>query len=92
MAEKKAALWGIVLAGGEGNRLKRFIQEYFGTDAPRQFCAFVGRRTMIEQTLRRAETIIPRKRLVVVATAPHRRPWCNKRGKVRLNCGFALEL
>ena len=28
---------------------------------------------MIEQTLRRAETIIPRKRLVVVATAHHRR-------------------
>jgi mannose-1-phosphate guanylyltransferase len=63
MAEKKAALWGIVLAGGEGNRLKRCIQEYFGTDAPKQFCAFVGRRTMIEQALRRAERIIPRKRL-----------------------------
>jgi len=31
MAEKKAALWGIVLAGGEGNRLKRFIQEYLET-------------------------------------------------------------
>jgi mannose-1-phosphate guanylyltransferase len=73
MAEKKAALWGIVLAGGEGNRLKRFIQEYFGADAPKQFCAFVGRRTMIEQALRRAERIIPRKRLVVVATAHHRR-------------------
>jgi hypothetical protein len=31
MAEKKAALWGIVLAGGEGNRLNRFIQEYLET-------------------------------------------------------------
>jgi hypothetical protein len=64
MAEKKAALRGIVLAEGEGSRLKRFIQESSGTDAPKQFCAFVGRRTMIEQTLRRAETIIPRKRRV----------------------------
>jgi mannose-1-phosphate guanylyltransferase len=53
--------------------LKQFAREYFGTDAPKQFCAFVGRRTMIEQTLRRAETVIPRRRLVVVATAHHRR-------------------
>ena len=73
MAEKKSALRDIVLAGGEKSRLKRFIQEYFGTDVPKQFCAFVWRRTMIEQAVRRAETIIPRKRLVVVATAHHRR-------------------
>ena len=31
MAEKKAALRGIVLSGDEGSRLKRFIQEYLET-------------------------------------------------------------
>lgn len=72
MEPVNAALWGIILAGGEGQRLKEFVWERFGTDAPKQFCAFFGRRTMIEHTVKRAETIIPRERLVVVATAQHR--------------------
>lgn len=73
MLDGRPALWGIVLAGGEGERLKAFVQEHLGTDAPKQFCAFLGQRTMVERTLRRAETLIPRERQVVVAMAHHRR-------------------
>ncbi len=65
-------LWGIVLAGGEEERLRGFVREHLGTSAPKQFCAFSGRRTMVGHTLHRAEMIIPRERLVVVATARHR--------------------
>lgn len=66
-------LWGIVLAGGEGERLRGFVRTFLGSDAPKQFCAFLGRRTMVEHTLRRAETLIPRHRLLLVAAAHHRR-------------------
>ena len=52
MACGKPLLWGIVLAGGEGERLRGFIREILGTDRPKQFCAFCGQRTMIEQNLR----------------------------------------
>jgi mannose-1-phosphate guanylyltransferase len=71
MNAMKSSLWGIVLAGGEGERLKEFVREHLGTDAPKQFCAFVGRRTMLERTVRRAGLLIPREQLVVIGTAHH---------------------
>ena len=67
-----ASLWGIILAGGEGVRLKQFVREQVGTDAPKQFCAFVGKRTMLERTVRRARLLIPPQQLVVSGTAHHR--------------------
>lgn len=66
------ALWGIVLAGGEGVRLRGFVRRHVGTDAPKQFCAFVGARTMVEHTVQRAESIIHPERLLIVATACHK--------------------
>lgn len=72
MAGVKPLLWGIVLAGGEGERLRGFVRDFLGTDRPKQFCAFWGQRTMVEHTLRRAERLIPPERLLVVATASHR--------------------
>lgn len=66
-----SSLWGIVLAGGEGARLKAFVRERIGTDAPKQFCAFLGTRTMLERTVRRAALLIPRERLVVIGTSHH---------------------
>ena len=38
MGKAKSNLWGSVLAGGEGERLKGFIREHLGTDMPKQFC------------------------------------------------------
>lgn len=71
MSTNNASLWGIVLAGGEGERLKGFVRERFGTEVPKQFCAFFGQRTMLERTIRRARLLIPAKRLVVIGTAHH---------------------
>lgn len=72
MSAERASLWGIVLAGGEGERLKGFVREQLGTDVPKQFCAFIGTRTMLERTVRRARLLIPSERLVVIGTAHHR--------------------
>lgn len=72
MSITQSSLWGIVLAGGEGVRLKEFVRERVGTDAPKQFCAFVGTRTMLERTVRRAQFLIPSRQLVVSGTAHHR--------------------
>lgn len=71
MSKATASLWGIVLAGGEGERLKGFVRERFGSAMPKQFCAFFGRRSMLERTMRRARRLIPSERLVVVGTAHH---------------------
>lgn len=71
MSAGQASLWAIILAGGEGERVKEFAREQFGSAIPKQFCAFVGRRSMLERTIRRAQLLIPSERLVVIGTAHH---------------------
>lgn len=71
MSVSQASLWGIILAGGEGERLKGFVREQFGSAIPKQFCAFCGRRSMLERTIKRARLLIPPERLVVIGTAHH---------------------
>jgi len=41
---------GIVLAPGEGKRLRPFIQRLRGKDLPKQFVNFIGTRSMLEHT------------------------------------------
>lgn len=72
MRDEVPSLWGVVLAGGEGKRLRGLVRDYLGTDAPKQFCAFLGRRSMAEHTLRRVTWLVPWVRLLLVATERHR--------------------
>ena len=60
------------MAGGEGQRLRRFLRYVHGTERPKQFCAIIGRRSMLRHTLDRAESLIPSERTVTVVTAGHR--------------------
>lgn len=64
-------LWSIVLAGGDGVRTREFIQRWLGYDKPKQFCAFVGTRSMFQHTLDRAAKLTPWERVVVVAARHH---------------------
>src|SRR5215475_13041120 len=65
-------LWGIVLAGGEGTRVRAFLTSLCGGRGIKQFCAVVGRRSMLEHTLARVELLIPRERILVVVSRHHR--------------------
>lgn len=69
---KQGALWGVVLAGGDGTRLRPFLQSRIGTDRPKQFCAIIGTRSMLRHTVDRAAWLIPPERTVTVVTAGHR--------------------
>lgn len=62
---------GIVLAGGEGKRLKRFVYQLCQTQAPKQYINFIGTRSMLEHTFDRAERLIPRERLFTIAGQDH---------------------
>jgi mannose-1-phosphate guanylyltransferase len=64
-------LCGIVLAGGEGTRLRHFIQRRHGKPLPKQFVNFVGRRSMLEHTFDRAERLISADRLYTVISRDH---------------------
>src|SRR5512146_1246687 len=65
---KDDRLWSIILAGGEGERLRPFIQKWLGRHTPKQYCAFVGRRSMLQHTIDRADRIAkPDQKTTVIA-------------------------
>lgn len=67
-----SALWSIVLAGGEGTRVGSFVQRWLGKQRPKQFCTFVGTRSLLQHTLDRAARLAPVERSVLVVAQTHR--------------------
>src|SRR5689334_24901067 len=63
--------WAIVLAGGEGRRLRPLVRRLCGDDRPKQYVKLLGARTLLRQTLDRIELAIPAERTVVVTMSRH---------------------
>ena len=62
-----SSVWSIVLAGGEGERIRPCIQQWLGYSVPKQYCTFVGTRSLLQHTWDRANQIgVPRKKVTVV--------------------------
>lgn len=64
--------WAIVLAGGEGKRL-RSLTRRLGYDVPKQFCPLLERETLLQLTLRRVALAIDPAQTVTVVTRSHAR-------------------
>jgi len=62
---------GVILAAGDGTRLRTMIRRLRGDLLPKQYVRFAGRPSMLEQTADRARTLIPDERLFVVASRSH---------------------
>jgi len=62
---------GIILAGGEGERLRPFIRQLRGGLLPKQYVNFIGTRSMLEHTFHRTEELIPPERLFTVVSRNH---------------------
>lgn len=71
LAKRRGKVWSIVLAGGDGQRTKEFVRRWVGYDKPKQFCTFVGTRSMLQHTLDRAARLTPWERVVVSAPRHH---------------------
>lgn len=65
--------WAMVLAGGEGERLRRLTRCIAGDDRPKQFCQFVDGQTMLERTLARVARAVRPDRTCLVLTRSHAR-------------------
>ena len=65
-------LWSVILAGGEGERLKPMVQRWLGRHKPKQYCTFIGTRSMLEHTLDRADQITAPERKVTIIAKTHR--------------------
>ena len=62
---------GIVLAGAKDNRLAAFIHYLRGRTLPKPYVNFIGRRSMLEHTLDRAERLVRRGCLYTVVAREH---------------------
>ena len=63
--------WAVVLAGGEGRRLRPLVRRLYGDDRPKQYVKLLGARTLLRQTLDRTELAIPLERTLVVTMGRH---------------------
>lgn len=63
----------IVLAGGDGTRLRSLTRALSGDERPKQFCALVGGETLLEQTYRRVGMLVAPARTLTVVTGHHER-------------------
>lgn len=67
-----ASRWAIVLAGGNGSRMRPFIENWLGEPRPKQYCTFVGTRSMLKHTVDRAAELVPAKQIITIIGKDHR--------------------
>jgi mannose-1-phosphate guanylyltransferase len=61
----------LILAGGDGTRLRPLTRELAGDDRPKQFVSVVGEPPLLELARRRAALLVPPWRTQIVLTRPH---------------------
>lgn len=65
--------WAIILAGGDGTRLRDLTRRIAGDDRPKQFCPLLGEETLLGETRRRVALGVPASRTVFSVTTAHER-------------------
>ncbi len=69
---ESSELWSVILAGGDGRRVSKLVQSWLGCHKPKQYCAFVGTRSMFQHTVDRAAMVGSLERIVVIVDRSHR--------------------
>ena len=64
--------WSLVLAGGEGSRLRSLTTDGAGASVPKQFCSLFGATTLLEDALNRGRAVADGRICAIVADHHHR--------------------
>ena len=63
--------WAVILAGGDGTRLKSLTRHIAGDERPKQFCSVLGHRTLLEETQSRAALVLAPARTLYAVNRAH---------------------
>jgi mannose-1-phosphate guanylyltransferase len=63
--------WAVILAGGDGTRLKSLSRRITGDERPKQFCPVFGDMTLLEETQRRVAIELAKERTLFVVNRHH---------------------
>ncbi len=68
-------VWALVLAAGDGSRLKSLTTAPSGTAVPKQFCSLFDGPPLLHEALRRAHALTEDGRTCAIVAEQHRRWW-----------------
>jgi mannose-1-phosphate guanylyltransferase len=77
-------VWALILAGGDGSRLRALTTKPCGTAVPKQFCSLNGGRSLLEDALVRASKVVSSERVCTIVAQQHRQWWSECRELTRL--------
>jgi len=69
---KTSDRWAIILAGGDGTRLRSLTRTITGDDRPKQFCPILRNETLLDQTRRRVSLAIDADQTLLSLTETHK--------------------
>jgi mannose-1-phosphate guanylyltransferase len=67
--------WALILAAGDGRRLRRLTTTESGVAVPKQFCSLQHGPSLLQQALRRAQMLTDSERVCAVVAAQHGHWW-----------------
>jgi len=70
--------WAVVLAAGEGTRLRSLTTAAGGVVVPKQFCSLRGGTSLLEDAQMRAAAVAPAGKVLTVVSESHREWWASR--------------
>ena len=83
-------VWALVLAAGDGSRLRALTTKPCGTAVPKQFCSLHGGRSLVEDAVGRATGLVPSERICAIVAEQHRQWWSEMHFLDRLPTGNVI--
>jgi mannose-1-phosphate guanylyltransferase len=69
--------WALVLAAGDGSRLRALTTQPCGTPVPKQYCSLNGGTSLLEDAIARARSQVAADRVCAIVAQQHHRWWSN---------------
>ena len=78
MRERITPPWALILAGGDGTRLRPLTMQVAGDSRPKQFCPLIDGETLLDRTRRRLDLLVRFDHQTIVVTRTHEPYWLDR--------------